>query len=45
MVNCPERTADCLHMVRAMSLLFENPVVFCVVEIRNGFTFLVRAGY
>jgi len=42
-VICPERGADCLHMVHLMPLPSPNPLISCLIYIQTGFTFLVQA--
>ena len=43
MVICLERGADCLHMAQLMPLSSQNHIIFCIVLIQTGLTFLVPA--
>jgi len=42
-VICLERVAECLHMIQLMPLPSQNPIVFCLIYIQTGFTFLIPA--
>jgi len=42
-IICLEHGADCLHTVQLMPLHPKTPIIFCIIWIQTGFTFLVPA--
>ena len=36
-VVCLQQGADCLHIVQLMSLLYQNPIMSCIIKIQNVF--------